>query len=54
LSVVAEGVETKEQLECLRELHCQEIQGYYFSSPLSANDASKLLVNSLLKKAKIA
>jgi EAL domain-containing protein (putative c-di-GMP-specific phosphodiesterase class I) len=54
LSVVAEGVETKEQLECLRELHCQEIQGYYFSGALSANDASKLLVNSLLKKAKIA
>ena len=54
LSVVAEGVETKEQLECLRELHCQEIQGYYFSRALSANDASKLLINSLLKKAKIA
>jgi diguanylate cyclase (GGDEF)-like protein/PAS domain S-box-containing protein len=54
LSVVAEGVETKDQLECLRELHCQEIQGYYFSRPLSANDASKLLVNSLLRKVKIA
>jgi diguanylate cyclase (GGDEF)-like protein/PAS domain S-box-containing protein len=54
LSVVAEGVETKEQLECLRSLHCQEIQGYYFSPALSTNDASKLLVNSLLKKAKIA
>ncbi|MEG4457971.1 EAL domain-containing protein [Microcoleus sp. N9_A1] len=54
LSVVAEGVETKEQLECLRELHCQEIQGYYFSKPLSAGDASKLLVNSLLQQVKIA
>ncbi|NJR20773.1 MAG: EAL domain-containing protein [Richelia sp. CSU_2_1] len=54
LSVVAEGVENKEQLECLRTLHCQEIQGYYFSRALSANDASKLLVNSLLKKVKIA
>lgn len=54
LSVVAEGVENKEQLECLRTLHCQEIQGYYFSRPLSANDASKLLVNSLLRKVKIA
>ncbi len=54
LNVVAEGVETKQQLECLRSLHCQEIQGYYFSPPLSANDASKLLVNSCLKKAKIA
>lgn len=54
LSVVAEGVETQEQLECLRELHCQEIQGHYFSPALSVNDASKLLVNSWLKKAKIA
>ncbi len=54
LSVVAEGVETKEQLECLRSLHCQEIQGHYFSAALSAGDASKLLVNSLLRKVKIS
>jgi diguanylate cyclase (GGDEF)-like protein len=54
LSVVAEGVETKEQLECLRELHCQEIQGYYFSPALSAGEASKLLVNSMLRKVPIA
>ncbi|MFB8795755.1 MAG: EAL domain-containing protein [Microcoleus sp.] len=54
LSVVAEGVETQEQLECLRSLHCQEIQGHYFSRALSVNDASKLLVNYWLKKAKIA
>ncbi|MEG3861248.1 EAL domain-containing protein [Microcoleus sp. herbarium12] len=54
LSVVAEGVETKEQLDCLRSLHCHEIQGHYFSAALSAGDASKLLVNSLLRKVKIA
>ncbi len=54
LTVVAEGVETKEQLECLRSLHCHEIQGHYFSKALSANDASKLLVNSLLRKVKIS
>ncbi|MBE9093215.1 EAL domain-containing protein [Tychonema sp. LEGE 07203] len=54
LSVVAEGVETKEQLDCLRSLHCQEIQGHYFSPALSAGDASKLLVNSVLKKVRIA
>ncbi|MGB7892219.1 MAG: EAL domain-containing protein, partial [Microcoleus sp.] len=54
LSVVAEGVETKEQLECLRELHCQEIQGYYFSPALSAGDARKLLLNSQLQQVKIA
>ncbi|WP_293132444.1 GGDEF and EAL domain-containing protein [Microcoleus sp. bin38.metabat.b11b12b14.051] len=54
LSVVAEGVETKEQLDCLRSLHCHEIQGHYFSTALSAGDASKLLVNSLLRKVKIS
>ncbi|MBW3585373.1 MAG: EAL domain-containing protein [Cyanobacteria bacterium 0813] len=54
LSVVAEGVETQEQLECLRSLHCQEIQGHYFSPALSAEDASKLLVSSLLRQVKIA
>ncbi|MEG4852661.1 EAL domain-containing protein [Microcoleus sp. B5-D4] len=54
LSVVAEGVETKEQLECLRELHCQEIQGHYFSPALSAGEARKLLLNSQLQQVKIA
>ena len=32
--VVAEGVETKEQLQQLTELGCDYIQGYYFSKPL--------------------
>lgn len=53
-SVVAEGVETKEQLECLRALHYPQIQGHYFSPPLSADDANKLLVNSQLRQVKIA
>ena len=33
--MIAEGVETREQLEALRALGCPEIQGYYFSKPLS-------------------
>lgn len=36
--VVAEGVETKEQLNVLKELGCDEIQGYYFSKPLMPDD----------------
>ncbi|MEY3866683.1 MAG: hypothetical protein RLZZ338_574 [Cyanobacteriota bacterium] len=43
LSVIAQGVETQEQLEFLRRLNCEEIQGYLFSRPLSAAKASKLL-----------
>ena len=36
--LVAEGVETKENLEYLREMGCHFIQGYYFSKPLPADD----------------
>jgi EAL domain-containing protein (putative c-di-GMP-specific phosphodiesterase class I) len=32
--VVAEGVETEEQLKALKELGCDVIQGYYYSKPL--------------------
>lgn len=35
--VVAEGVETEEQLLCLREVGCHAVQGYYFSRPLTVN-----------------
>lgn len=38
LKVVAEGVETRVQLEFLRKQHCECAQGYYFSKPLCAAD----------------
>lgn len=38
LSVVAEGVETIQQLDFLQNRQCQIIQGYYFSKPLVAED----------------
>jgi len=43
LSVVAEGVETVEQLNILRELQCNEIQGFLFSPPVTADEATALL-----------
>jgi EAL domain-containing protein (putative c-di-GMP-specific phosphodiesterase class I) len=43
LKVIAEGVETAEQLALLREMKCDQIQGYYFSKPLPAEELEKLL-----------
>lgn len=43
LAVIAEGVETKEQLEFLKELNCEFAQGYYFSKPIPATDVTDLL-----------
>lgn len=41
--VIAEGVETAEQLSFLRARHCPEGQGYLFSHPLSAEDFARVL-----------
>jgi EAL domain-containing protein (putative c-di-GMP-specific phosphodiesterase class I) len=43
LNVVAEGVETVEQLNFLRNRHCDEMQGYYFSRPIAPHDLEQLL-----------
>jgi len=43
LEVIAEGVETKEQLDIVKALGCHYMQGYYFSAPISAEDATALL-----------
>ena len=43
LRIVAEGVETQEQVELLRGLNCHIMQGYWFGRPLGASEASKLL-----------
>jgi diguanylate cyclase (GGDEF)-like protein len=43
LTVVAQGVETKEQAEFLRANACDELQGFYFNKPLSAHKSTELL-----------
>ena len=44
MNVIAEGVETKEQLEFLKNHNCDEIQGYYFFKPLAEAEMTKLLI----------
>ena len=43
LNVVAEGVETEAQLACLQQMQCHEMQGHYYSIPMSGHDATALL-----------
>ena len=46
VDVVAEGVETEEQAELLASMDCSHAQGYYFSRPVAAADATAMLLCS--------
>ena len=50
IPVLAEGVETKEQVEFLIQNRCYTIQGYYFSKPIPSQNIEKLLRESKEKK----
>ena len=43
LSIIAEGVESEEQLKQLIDLECEEAQGYLFSRPVESTVASELV-----------
>lgn len=46
LKIIAEGVETTEQLDYLRKMKCDEVQGYLFSQPVPAEKMTQLLQNN--------
>jgi diguanylate cyclase (GGDEF)-like protein len=47
LKVIAEGVETEEQLNILNKQNCDEVQGYYFSKPVEEKDIATIISNDL-------
>ena len=46
MTVVAEGAETKEQINFLLDCQCEEVQGYYYSKPIPAQDFYAFLLES--------
>ena len=47
--VIAEGVETEEQMQLLKERGCDIIQGYYFSKPVPPEDFTAFIEKELSK-----
>ena len=52
LEVTAEGVESANQLNFLKKYECEDVQGYYFSKPLTEKEIKKYLKNYECKKKK--
>ena len=50
MEVIIEGVEKKQQVDVLRRLHIDTIQGFYYSKPLSSNDLYEFLKNNEFEK----
>lgn len=46
MDVVAEGVETQEQMALLRNLNCQNGQGYFFAKPMNVDEAYKVIAET--------
>jgi len=49
MDVVAEGVESEEQVGLLRQLECENGQGYLFSDPLAADEADRYISSFVMQ-----
>lgn len=49
LKTIAEGVETKQQLDMFKQKDCDEIQGYYFSKPIPADEFMALIEKGVIE-----
>ena len=54
ITTTAEGVETREQLDCVRAEGCNEVQGYLFSPPRPASELGKLVAAERKQEAAVA
>lgn len=52
LQVIAEGAETEEQIELLREMGCEYAQGYYYGRPMPQEDFQDYLSKQTIIEAK--
>ncbi len=46
LGLIAEGVETREQVEMLKQMGCDQVQGYYYAKPMPEEDFYRLLLEN--------
>jgi len=53
MQVIAEGVETAKQIEILRAMGCDEIQGFYLGRPIPPDELTELLRNRSVAEAQV-
>lgn len=50
LEVLAEGVETRDQLNFLKRYHCEDVQGFFYSKPLTGKELEEIMKKESLKR----
>ena len=50
MTTTAEGVETRQQLDLVRDLGCTDVQGFYYSPPVPVRELTEILAKKAGKK----